>query len=246
MITAIIQARMRSTRLPNKVLLPLGGKTILENVVERARQAKLIDQIVLATSTEPADDIIANLCAQKGIDCFRGSENDVLDRFYQAALFHKAENICRLTADCPLIDPAIIDKAAQEFLSGNYDYVSTSHPVATYPDGFDTWIFSFAALARSWQEAKLPSEREHVTSYIWNHPEKFKISSVKNEVDLSAYRLTIDEPADYELLKLVVAGVKNLTLANIMKFLETHAQVCQINADIIRDAGYGKSLLEDK
>jgi len=223
MITAIIQARMRSTRLPGKVLLPLGGKTILENAVERARQAKLIDEVVLATSTEAADDVIAELCDKKSIAYFRGSENDVLDRFYQAALAYKAENICRLTADCPLIDPAIIDKAAQEFLSGKYDYVSTSHPVATYPDGFDTWIFSFAALERSWREAKLPSEREHVTSYIWNHPEKFKISSVKNEVDLSEYRLTIDEPADYELLKLVVANVEDLTMENIVKFLKTNA-----------------------
>jgi len=246
MITAIIQARMRSTRLPNKVLLPLGGKTILENVVERARRAKLIDQVVLATSKEPADDVIADLCAKKGISCFRGSENDVLGRFYQAALAYKAENICRLTADCPLIDPAIIDKAAQEFLSGHYDYVSTSHPVATYPDGFDTWIFSFAALEQCWREAKLPSEREHVTSYIWNHPEKFKISSVKNEVDLSAHRLTIDEPADYELLKLVVAKVKDLNLENVVQFLETNAEAKKINANIIRDAGYQKSLQEDK
>lgn len=246
MITAIIQARIRSTRLPGKVLLALGGKTILENVVERARQAELINRVVLATSTEAADDAIANLCSEKDIVYFRGSENDVLDRFYRAALAYKAENICRLTADCPLIDPTIIDKAAREFLSGDYDYVSTSHPVATYPDGFDTWIFSFAALEQSWREAKLPSEREHVTSYIWNHPEKFKIGSIKNKIDLSAYRLTIDEPADYEALKLVVANVADLNLENIIQFLKTNAKAKKLNANITRDAGYQKSLQEDK
>lgn len=246
MINAIIQARMRSTRLPGKVLLPLGGKTVLENVVDRVRQAKLIGRVIVATSTEPADDAIANLCRQKQIDYFRGSHEDVLDRYYQAAKHFGAEHICRITADCPLIDPAVIDETAKQYLAGGYDYASNSHPVATYPDGFDIWIFSFAALEKSWQDAKLPSEREHVTSYIWNHPEKFKILNVKNNLDLSAYRLTIDEERDYQALKLIVEQIKNLTMKNIIDFLDSHEEIKKINAPVERDEGYYKSLKQDK
>lgn len=237
---------MRSTRLPNKVLLPLGGKTILENVVERVKKAETIGQVIVATSNEAPDDAIAGLCEEKGIQYFRGSHEDVLDRFYQAAKQFKAEHICRATADCPLIDPAVIDEAAKQYIGGGYDYVSNSHPIATYPDGFDTWIFSFAALKKSWQEAKLPSEREHVTSYIWNHPEKFKNFNVKNNVDLSGYRLTIDEERDYEALKIIVDRVKDLTMENIVKFLDEHKEIREINAPISRDEGYRKSLAEDE
>ena len=237
---------MRSTRLPKKVLLPLGGKTILENVVDRVRQAKTISQIIVVTSNEPDDDAIAKFCEEKEIQYFRGSHEDVLDRFYQAAKQFKAEHICRVTADCPLIDPAVIDEAVKQYIDNGYDYVSNSHPVATYPDGFDTWVFSFAALEKSWQEAKLPSEREHVTSYIWNHPEKFNIFNVKNNVDLSAYRLTIDEKKDYQALKIIVDQVKELTMENIVKFLDEHEEVRKINAPIQRDEGYYKSLEEDK
>jgi len=237
---------MRSTRLPKKVLLPLGNKTILENVVDRVRQAKTIGQVIVATSTEPDDDAIAKLCEEKGIQYFRGSHEDVLDRYYQTAKKFNAEHICRITADCPLIDPAVLDEAVKQYQKGGYDQVSNSHPVATYPDGFDTWIFSFAALEKSWQEAKLPSEREHVTSYMWNHPEKFKIFNVKNKVDWSGYRLTIDEDRDYEALKIIVEQVKDLTMENIVKFLDEHPEVKKINAPIERDEGYRKSLEEDK
>lgn len=246
MITAIIQARMRSTRLPKKVMLPLGDKTILENVVDRVRQAKTIGQVIVATSIEQDDDIIAKLCEEKGIQYFRGSHEDVLDRYYQTAKHFKAEHICRITADCPLIDPAVVDEAVKQYQEGGYDYVSNSHPIATYPDGFDTWVFSFVALEKSWQEAKLPSEREHVTSYIWNHPEKFKIFNVKNKVDWSDYRLTIDENRDYEALKIIVEQVKDLTMENIVRFLDEHREVKKINAPIQRDEGYQKSLEEDK
>lgn len=246
MVTAIIQARMQSTRLPKKVLLLLGGKTILENVVDRVRQAETIGQAIVATSTEDADNAIVELCEEKGIQHFRGSHEDVLDRFYQAAKQFKAEHICRITADCPLIDPAVIDEAVETYKKGGYDYVSNSHPVATYPDGFDTWIFSFQALEKSWQEAKLPSEREHVTPYIWNHPEIFKNFNIKNKKDLSEYRLTIDEEKDYQALKIIVEQVKDLTTENIVKFLDEHKEVKEINAPLERDAGYKKSLEQDK
>lgn len=237
---------MQSTRLPNKVLLPLGRKTILENVVDRVSRAKSISQVIVATSTEGADDVIAELCEEKGIKYFRGSHEDVLDRFYQAAKKFKAKHICRITADCPLIDSVVIDEAIEAYEKGGYDYVSNSHPIATYPDGFDTWIFSFSVLEKSWQEAKLPSEREHVTSYIWNHPEIFKNFNIKNGKDLSEYRLTIDEEKDYQALKIIVEKVKDLTMENIIKFLNENPEVKKINAPLERDAGYKKSLKQDE
>lgn len=245
MITAIIQARMQSTRLPGKVLLPLGDNTVLENVVDRVQQADLVSKVIIATTIEPADDAIIELCQHKNIDFFRGDMNDVLDRYYQTASKYKVKHIARITSDCPLIDPQAIDEVAQKYLEGSYDYVSNNHPAATYPDGLDTEIFSFKALKRAWHEAKLPSEREHVTPYIWKNPQLFKIYNVKNKKDLSAYRLTIDEPYDYELLKTVIAGVKDLTIANIITFLDHNEQVKNLNKHIIRDEGYYKSLLED-
>lgn len=246
MITAIIQARMESTRLPGKVLLPLGEKTILENVIDRIKQAKLIDKVVVATSINPTNDKIAELCERVGVPCFRGSENDVLDRYYQAAKEFGAEHICRITSDCPLIDPLVLDGVAKKYLEGGYDQVSNSHPVATFPDGYDCWIFSFRALEKSWNEAKLPSEREHVTSYMWSHPDKFKIFNLKSDKDLSAYRLTIDTKQDYELLKKVIENVKELTTENIINFLDQHPEIKNINSQNERDAGYKKSLEQDK
>jgi spore coat polysaccharide biosynthesis protein SpsF (cytidylyltransferase family) len=246
MITAIIQARLSSTRLPNKVLLPLGDKTVLEHVIDRVTQAKHISRVIVATSTEDEDGQIAALCDRIGVACFRGSLHDVLDRYYHAAKAYNAQHICRVTGDCPLIDPHAIDEVAEVYIKGGYDFVSNSHPVATYPDGYDCWIFSFAALKKSWREAKLFSEREHVTSYIWNHPELFKTYNVKNDTDLSKHRLTIDEPRDYKLLQQVIAHVSDLTTDNIIHFLDTHTDVSSINADIMRDEGYAKSLEQDK
>lgn len=246
MITAIIQARMSSTRLPGKVLLPLGDRTVLEQVVFRTRQAKKIGRVVVATSTEPEDDSIAALCKSKNIDCFRGSLTDVLDRYYQAAKFYQADNICRITADCPLIAPEAIDLVAAKFLEGGFDQVSNSHPVATFPDGYDTWIFSFAALEKSWTEAKLPSEREHVTAYMWNHPEIFKIFNLKNDADQSQYRLTIDNPEDYELLQNIFKNVPVLSTENIIGFLDKNQDIKNLNIKHKRDEGYAKSLADDK
>lgn len=246
MITTIIQARIGSTRLSGKVLLPLGGKTVLENVVARVKRAKQIREAIVATSDGGEDDKIVELCERKGIKYFRGSLDDVLDRYYQAVKHFQAENICRITADCPLIDPEVIDGVAQKYLEGGYDYVANNHPVATYPDGFDVEIFSFKALEKTWREAVLPSEREHVTAYIWNHSDKFKIYNVKNDIDLSNYRLTIDESKDYELLKEIFKEVADLTTPKILKFLDEHQAVKNINAKITRDEGYYKSLAKDK
>ncbi|MBI3334885.1 MAG: glycosyltransferase family protein [Candidatus Portnoybacteria bacterium] len=244
-LTAIIQARVSSKRLPRKILLPLGGKAVLEQVVERSTKAKSLTAIVIATSTNLKDDAIAALCKKRGIKCFRGSLDDVLDRYYQCAKKFSLARICRITADCPLIDPKIIDRAASIYANGKYDYVSTSYPLSTFPDGLDVEIFSFEALEKAWHEAKLPSEREHVTPYIWKHPNLFKIHAIKNKEDLSSYRWTLDEERDYEFLNIVFDRVSPLTTRNILRFLQAHPEVQAINAGIKRNEGYKKSLEKD-
>lgn len=245
MITAIIQARLSSTRLPNKMLLPLNGKTVLENVVDRVKKAKNIDKVIVATSNQPEDIQIENLCKSKKIICFRGDLNDVLDRYYQTAKKYKIKHIARITGDCPLIDSGLIDKVADVYLSNNYDYISTGRIVSTFPDGLDTEIFNFNSLEKTWREAKLPSEREHVTPYIWKNTDKFKVFTVINNIDLGNYRLAIDEEKDYLLIKNIYENVKVLTTENILKYIDKNMNVKIINAEIERDEGYFKSLKED-
>jgi spore coat polysaccharide biosynthesis protein SpsF len=161
-IICIIQARFNSTRLPGKVLLDLGGKTVLERVVERVSGSHLIDKIVVATTIREDDSRIAQLCSMKGICVYRGSEDDVLDRYYQAATTGRASHVVRITADCPLIDPEIIDRVIKTHLDNKADYTSNVLK-ETFPDGQDVEIFTFQALDRAWKEARLPSQREHVT-----------------------------------------------------------------------------------
>lgn len=245
MITAIIQARFNSKRLPGKVLLPLGGKTILENVVERVRRAKKIEQVVVATSESNSDDIIADLCINKNILVYRGDLDDVLNRFYNTAKKFNEPSICRITGDCPLIDPGLIDKVAEIFEIGSYDYVSTGRIKSTFPDGLDTEIFTFEALTKAYKEAKLLSEREHVTPYIWKNPDVFKIYTLENETDQSLYRLTVDEAEDYQLMKLIYEKVGDLSSENVVKFLEKNTEIKSINNEIKRDEGYFKSLALD-
>jgi len=244
-ITAIIQARFSSTRLPGKVLLPLGDKTVLERVVDRVSKAKNISQVVLATSSEKDDDQIFELCNQKGVKCFRGDLNDVLDRYYQAAKEFEAKNICRITADCPLIDPEIIDRVADKFLEAGYDYISTGRITSTFPDGMDTEIFTFESLERAWKEAKLSSEREHVTPYIWKNTDKFKIYTYESGQDLSSYRLTLDEEKDYQLIKNIYENLEDLSMKSIIDYLNSHLELTNINSSIKRDEGYDKSLKND-
>jgi len=250
MITAIIQARMSSTRLPGKVLLPLGGVTVLEHTIGQVKKAKHIGRIIVATSDSADDDAIAKLCKKIGVPVFRGSLSDVLDRYYQTAKKFGAEHIARVTSDCPVIDPAIIDRVAEEYErdseKGECDYISTGRITTTFPDGMDTEIFSFKALEQAWNEAKLPSEREHVTPFIWNHPERFRVVEVKNDRDLSAVRLTLDEPNDYMVLQDIVKNVPELTMENIVSYLKTNPDVAMKNASIVNNEGYFKSLHEDK
>ncbi len=201
-VTAIIQARVGSTRLPGKVLKPLLDKPMLTWVVERAQKSRLIDEVVIATTTQSGDDAIADLCHKEGWFCFRGSEDDVLDRYYQTALQLKSETIVRITSDCPVIDPGICDLLVASFLSiaPSCDYVTNSEP-ASYPRGLDVEIFSLDALKQAWREDDKPEWREHVTPFIYNNPDRFIIHNISNPVDYSSYRWTVDTPEDFSLIE---------------------------------------------
>ena len=178
-IIVIIQARVGSTRLSSKVLLDLEGRTVLERVVERTKKSEFVSDVIVATTVAAADLKIADLCASKGIRAYRGSENDVLDRYYQAAKLFEASHVVRITADCPLIDPKVIDDVLKLHLKEKSDY-TTNTIKETFPDGEDVEVFTFAALTKAWKDAALSSEREHVTPYIRNHPEIFKHSNLEN------------------------------------------------------------------
>ncbi|MFA6304894.1 MAG: glycosyltransferase family protein [Patescibacteria group bacterium] len=250
MITAIIQARTSSSRLPGKVLLKLNGQTVLEQVVRRVKKSKLIKDVIIATTTDKSDNKIVKLCKNKKIKFFRGDMNNVLDRYYQTAKKFNLKHICRVTSDCPLIDPDVIDLVAKKYLKTRAQYASSSRPKPTYPDGLDTEIFSFKALTRAWQEAQLLSEKEHVTPYIWKNPKKFKSVMVKNKKDLSALRWTLDEKIDFVLIKEIYRKLgknnKIFLMADILNLLKKRPELSTMNTSIKRNAGYFKSLKEDK
>ncbi len=176
-IVTVIQARSGSSRLPGKVMLPILGKPLLLRMIERVQASKLAGIIAIATTEEKEDDIIAALCAQNNLHCYRGSSLDLLDRHYQAAKLFAADAVVKIPSDCPLIDPAIIDRVLHFFLNNDYDYVSNLHP-ATYPDGNDVEVMKFTAIGKAWKESEKPFEREHTTPYLWEHPEKFTLANV--------------------------------------------------------------------
>lgn len=214
MVTAIIQARMGSTRLPKKVLMDLDGKTVLEFMVERVKKSKLVDHIVVATTINKEDDEIFNLCLETNINCYRGSENDVLDRYYKAALKYTGGLIVRLTSDCPLIDPALIDNTIKIFQENKVHYASNTVPPdkKKYPDGSDVEVFSFISLEKAWKEAKNPKDREHVTFYFWKNRDLFKTKLLDNSEDWGKYRITIDYPEDIKLVREIVKKLNNKNL----------------------------------
>jgi spore coat polysaccharide biosynthesis protein SpsF (cytidylyltransferase family) len=243
---ALIQARMSSSRLPGKVLQDIAGKPMLWHVVHRAQQAKSIDSVAVITTTRADDDAIEMLCKESGIPCFRGSLDDVLDRYYQAAIYFKADIVVRLTADCPLLDPAVIEQVVKTFHQNSFDYVANVVEV-TYPDGLDTEVFRFEALERAWREARLKSEREHVTVYILKHPELFRIGSVKQEEDLSSLRWTVDTPRDLEFVRAVhnLIGDKEFGMDEILKVLKEHPELSELNSGQPRNEAYQKQLREE-
>jgi spore coat polysaccharide biosynthesis protein SpsF len=248
MIAAIVQARMGSTRLPGKVMKPLCGKPILWHIITRISYSKQIEKIIIATTDKEEDKVIVKLAEEMGVAFYRGSSDDVLDRYYQAARKFNVDPVVRITADCPLIDPEIMDNIIDYYLKGDYDYVSNGLK-PTLPDGLDTEVFSFKSLEKVWAEAKKPSEREHVTSYIYNHPELLKIHNYENDVDLSGMRWVVDEEADYQFISEVYKNLykdgKIFYVKDIIRLLEEMPELLKLNKGISRNEGYQISLLKD-
>lgn len=250
MILAILQARVSSTRLPGKVLKPILGQPMLARQVERIRRARRIEKLIVATSNEPGDDPLAMLCAQIGATCFRGSLDDVLDRFYQAARPYCPEHVLRLTGDCPLADPEVIDAVIDLHLTGDYEYTSNCHP-PTLPDGLDVEVVRFSVLEAVWREACLPSEREHVTSSIWNCPERFRLGNYVNpQGDFSALRWTVDEDADFELVSRIYEALypanPTFSMADILALIRRQPELAILNTHHARNEGFAKSMENDR
>jgi spore coat polysaccharide biosynthesis protein SpsF len=237
-VAAILQARTSSRRLPGKVLLPLLGRPLLERLVERIRQARRVDQLVVATSTEPSDDAIAALCANVGVACFRGSLDDVLDRFYRAALGTGAKTLARITGDCPLLDPAVLDGVIDTFERGGFDYASNVHP-PTFPDGLDVEVMRFPALETAWREAKLPFEREHVTPYLYREGTQFRLGNHANDRDLSKLRWTVDNREDFALVEKIYGALyprdPRFGMNDILDLLASHPDWCEGNSAYTRN-----------
>jgi spore coat polysaccharide biosynthesis protein SpsF len=253
-IIAIIQARMASSRLPGKVLLDIAGRPMLAHVVLRTRQAKTVDQVVVATTIEADDDPVAVYCARQGYLCYRGSQHDVLDRYYQAARIFGAEVVVRITADCPLIDPTVIDKTVLAFLGQEpkaeafpdvtdadgfpYDFAANRLPPPwgrTYPIGLDTEVCTFSALERAWKEADQPYQREHVMPYLYEQQGRFRVRMVNHEVDYGDLRWTVDTAEDLKLVRKLFAhfpGREDFSWLEVLEVFEREANLRQINAQV--------------
>lgn len=234
-IVAIIQARLGSTRLPRKIFLPLSNIPILSHVYSRISNSKLINQIVIATTDLSGDDLIEKFCEENNINFYRGSSDDVLSRYYFAAKKFNADIILRITSDCPLIDPKIVDAIIIKLLNNNFDYASNVLK-RTFPRGYDAEVFTFQTLENAFKLAKENYEREHVTPFIYNHPELFTLFNYENEIDYSNYRLTIDTKEDYELLQIIFDSLYSqnniFNLQDVIEFLQKNPKLVQINQHI--------------
>jgi spore coat polysaccharide biosynthesis protein SpsF len=237
-VVAIIQARMGSSRLPGKVLRDIHGKPMLVWVVERARKAATLSEVAVATTIDQSDDMLEQVCANLGIPCLRGSVYDVLDRYYQAARQCEADVIVRLTADCPLIDPALIDLVVTRFLEEKVDFAANRLPPPyqrTYPIGLDVEVVSLSAVERAWKEAKEKHEREHVLPYLYDTPGRFKILVVDYERNLGKYRWTVDTQPDLRFIQEIFALLsdrENFSWLDVLKIVEDNPQLAVINAGI--------------
>ena len=243
-IGIIIQARADSTRFPKKVLRLIDDKSVLEHVINQCKSTKL--KIIIATTKRKIDDPIIEIAKKAKVEFFRGSKNDVLDRYYQAAKKFKLNGIIRITSDCPIVDPKESNKVIKILKSGNIDYVTLDEK--TYPDGLDTEGFTFKTLEITWKNASLKSEREHVTPYMKNQNNNFKKEMISYNKDLSDLRWTIDYNDDLEFFKLIFKKLKNkkvIHLNDILKILNEYPKLAKINSSYKRNEGYQKSLRID-
>jgi glutamate-1-semialdehyde aminotransferase/spore coat polysaccharide biosynthesis protein SpsF (cytidylyltransferase family) len=242
-VLAIIQARYNSTRFPGKVVKKINNKSILEILIRRLSKSKYISKIIVACSNNQNDKAIVDICKILGINFFIGSEDDVLDRFYNAAKKYKGMNVARITADCPLVDFKIVDDVIRNFFLKNVDYASNINP-PTFPDGLDVEVFKFNALKEAYSKAKKPAEREHLTTFIINS-NKFKKFNLENSIDYSTLRLTLDEKKDFILIEKIIKNFKNdlyFTFNNIIDFYKKNKKIFSINSHLKRNEGYNLNI----
>jgi len=238
---------MGSSRLPGKVLMNSGnGMPLLYYVINQLRHCSKVKNLVIATTTNQEDDEIEKFADNNSVNVFRGSEKDVLDRYFQCAKKYSFSTIVRITSDCPLIDPQIVDKVIERFFSGNYDY-ATNTLIRTFPIGTDAEVFSFSALETAWKNAQLPSEREHVTPHLRNKG-NFKTINVENDTNISNLRLTVDRIEDFELINEILnnLSINPIHLENILELFSRKPELIEINKHINHNEGFNKSLEEDK
>ena len=243
-VVAIIQARTGSTRLPGKVLRLLAGRSVLAHVIERVQAAKAVDRVVVATTTQSADDELAREALHYGARVFRGSEQDVLSRYFFAATEAGADIVTRVTSDCPLLDPGVVSAMLDRFMKAaasgkGFDYMSNGLR-RTFPRGLDTEVFTLAALGMAHSTATQSYEREHVTPYLYQHPEQFRIHSFEGEDDLSRYRWTLDTEEDFAMLTRVFDALSRsgslIATAEVLEFLQRHPDVARINSGVRQKA----------
>ena len=236
-VAALIEARMRSSRLPGKVLRPAAGKPMLELLIERLRRARWINEIVVATTDNPGDDAIEQLARRVGAGCFRGSEEDVLDRVLKAAQAAAADVIVEVTGDCPLADPEVVDRLIGVYLANQYDYVANVLK-RTYPDGFEVQVFATALLAEVASLTQDPADREHVSLYIYEHPERYKLHNVESDLPDKYWklRLTLDTPEDYELIAAIYGELypnnPAFSMKDVLRLLDRRPELLALNAQI--------------
>lgn len=234
-VVGIIQARMTSTRLPGKVLKEINNKPLIEYEINRLKKARQIDQLVIATTINNEDDSIVEFCEKHNLKYFRGSEKDVLSRYYETAKTYNADIVVRLTSDCPIIDPTVVDDVITTFINNEFDYVSNTLK-RTYPRGMDTEVFTFNALEKAFQSAKETFEKEHVTPYIYLNPETFNLYSVEYSTDESMHRWTVDTIEDFLLIEKIIKNfnysLNNFSMEDVLIYLNENPEIKKINEDI--------------
>ena len=243
MIGCILQARMSSTRLPGKVMMKIDNEnTMLDCVINQLKNSKQTKNLVIATTEQKEDDVIVELVKRREIKYFRGSKKDVLDRYYQCAKKFNFSEIIRITSDNPLIDYEIVDTVVEHFKSNNYDYITIDRPQIstfhqTYPWGYNVEVFTFSALENAWQNAKLTSEREHVTPYFYKNNEIFKQTSIENSEDLSRFNCTVNTKYDLELIQKIYSNIKKrpILLSDVIKLFKANPELVKINTHVKAD-----------
>jgi len=245
-VVGIVQARMSSERLPGKVLADLGGRPVLEWVTKRLAHASTVDEVLVATSVDPSDEEIVEWCTEAGVRCFRGSLDDVLSRFAEAADHAEAGIVVRITADCPLIDPKLVDSVVRHLLDGDLDYCGLG---GEFPDGLDCEVMTAEALGRAHTEASLASEREHVTPYLQRPDRGFRVGSVEPFVGREHHRWTLDRLEDLSFLRAVAnrfgGGPLKPKTGELFALLDAEPELQAVNAGIVRNEGYQRSLAKD-